>query len=542
MEKGRVSYMSPKIQNEFISLTARVVRKSIIEAVQERKYFSILFDATPDTSHKEQLSQIIRTVNISTSGCFIEESFIDFIHFDKKKGLEISKIILAKLKSDGIDIKHCRGQGYDNGANMSGIYNGVQAHIKEANEFAVYMPCVAHSLNLVGQNAASKVLPAKLILGQIQSLYVFFSSSTERWNTLKPHVHKMLKSQSLTRWSSKADAVSAICEDFKGILDALQELINSETSNSETLASATAHLHQVSNFRFILGITIWNSILGRINFANVAVQAKEIDIGAAGKHMESLHIWLLEFRKNGYKISLELAKEKALPLGIEEDSGFAYRSTRNRIPARYRDSESVVVEPSQESNISRFEREFFLALVDKLILEFQGRFTSLYRTQEDFGFLWGKTLADSPTEYLEKAAADLALKYNDDLSPEGLVTEIGRLRTAVIPFLKDENLQNLHSTRAIDILNILTRNNLANVLYNCHTAIRIFLTLPVSVASNERSFSKLKLIKNYLRSTMGQERLSDLAILSIEHEKTALLSFDTLIHEFATAKCRRVPI
>ena len=48
-------------------------------------------------------------------------------------------------------------------------------------------------------------------------------------------------------------------------------------------------------------------------------------------------------------------------------------------------------------------------------------------------------------------------------------------------------------------------------------ALRIFLTLPVTVASCELSFSKLKLLKNYLRSSMDQERLTNLAILSIEN-------------------------
>ena len=48
--------------------------------------------------------------------------------------------------------------------------------------------------------------------------------------------------------------------------------------------------------------------------------------------------------------------------------------------------------------------------------------------------------------------------------------------------------------------------------------LRIFLTQAISVASRERSFSKLKLIKNYLRSAMSQTRLTDLAFLSIERE------------------------
>ena len=73
-------------------------------------------------------------------------------------------------------------------------------------------------------------------------------------------------------------------------------------------------------------------------------------------------------------------------------------------------------------------------------------------------------------------------------------------------------------------------------------ALQIFLMLPVTVASNERSFSKLKIIKNYLRSSMGQERLTNLAILSIEHEMTDSLDFEDIISDFANAKCRRVYI
>jgi hypothetical protein len=44
------------------------------------------------------------------------------------------------------------------------------------------------------------------------------------------------------------------------------------------------------------------------------------------------------------------------------------------------------------------------------------------------------------------------------------------------------------------------------------------LTIPITVASAERSFSKLKLIKSYLKSTMLQEKLNGLTIVSIEKE------------------------
>ena len=51
---------------------------------------------------------------------------------------------------------------------------------------------------------------------------------------------------------------------------------------------------------------------------------------------------------------------------------------------------------------------------------------------------------------------------------------------------------------------------------NISILLKVSVILPVSNAGVERSFSRLKLIKTYLRSTMSQERLSNLSLLSIE--------------------------
>jgi hypothetical protein len=68
--------------------------------------------------------------------------------------------------------------------------------------------------------------------------------------------------------------------------------------------------------------------------------------------------------------------------------------------------------------------------------------------------------------------------------------------------------------------------------------LRILLTIPATVASEERSFSKLKIVKNYLRSTMSQDRLVDLARLSIESEIARKINFDNVITRFALKKAR----
>jgi hypothetical protein len=66
------------------------------------------------------------------------------------------------------------------------------------------------------------------------------------------------------------------------------------------------------------------------------------------------------------------------------------------------------------------------------------------------------------------------------------------------------------------------------------------LTILVTVAYAERSFSKLKLIKSYLISTMSQERLNGLAILSIEKEMLKKLKYKNLISNFASQKIKNI--
>lgn len=71
-------------------------------------------------------------------------------------------------------------------------------------------------------------------------------------------------------------------------------------------------------------------------------------------------------------------------------------------------------------------------------------------------------------------------------------------------------------------------------------ALRIYLTMPVSVATGERSFSKLKIVKNYLRSTMNQDRLTNLSIISIEHQLCQSVDTKSLIEKFSAIKARKV--
>ena len=89
----------------------------------------------------------------------------------------------------------------------------------------------------------------------------------------------------------------------------------------------------------------------------------------------------------------------------------------------------------------------------------------------------------------------------------------------------------------LDILKFLEKRPFypfANIAY------RILLTIPVTVASAERSFSKLKLLKSYMRSTMTQERLSGLATIALENDFLEKIDYKDMIEDFISRNTRRM--
>ena len=75
----------------------------------------------------------------------ISERFLRMEDCDKK-GRDIAELICRVLKEQDIEFKNSRGQGYDNGANMAGIYNIAQAVILEKNPKALFSSCSPHNL------------------------------------------------------------------------------------------------------------------------------------------------------------------------------------------------------------------------------------------------------------------------------------------------------------------------------------------------------------------------------------------------------------
>ena len=206
----------------------------IVDEIQKAKYYSVSIDSTPDLSHVDQSSVTVRYVN---KGEPIER-FLTFIKFESHTGIGLSNALLEFLGKNNIDIGSCRGQTYDNASNMSGCYYGVKAHILSVCEYAIYTPCFAHSLNIVGKNAAGFCSVAPGFFDIVQRIYSFFSTSTHRWTILTKALAKgkipVPKKLSDTPWSAHADATSALRKGYKNIQSALDNIATDERAKGGT--------------------------------------------------------------------------------------------------------------------------------------------------------------------------------------------------------------------------------------------------------------------------------------------------------------------
>lgn len=151
---------------------------------------------------------------------------------------------------------------------------------------------------------------------------------------------------------------------------------------------------------------------------------------------------------------------------------------------------------------------------------------------------------DQEGKGIRVAAQRLLAAYESDLDAD-IVDEFIQFHK-LLPTELDKPVSEPMKSESADCIELrmyklIMHANLQSVFPNTEVALRLYLCLMVTNCSGERSFSKLKRIKNELRSTMRQERLNHLTLMSLEHEVLRAINVTELIDKFANVKSRRLP-
>lgn len=527
--------LSVSSQNEIINILGNAVKESIINKIKNAKYFSVIFDCTPDISRKEQTSLTIRYVNEENEEINIEESFIAYRVAEETSGEALTDLMFKEIAECGLKMKDCRGQGYDNGANMAGIHKGVQARVLADFPLAFFMPCGCHSLNLVIADGAKSSVKSTSLFGTLQRIYTIFAGSTKRWCLISEHVKDLtLKQVCETRWEARITSVQAVRYQYVEVRDALIEL-NEKTDDPKTASEANSLVNHMEDFSFLVCLLVWHDLLFEINIISKSLQGKGKGVSDAVYKFNNCLDFLDKFRENGYTNAVISARDIAEELEIQPI--FPEKRIRRKKRVFLYESASDEVQSTAEDT---FKREVFYPLVDAVTASVKSRSTAIYNHNSQWGFLYN--LANlPPKDDLKQSCLKLEtlLKNTDgisDINGNELFCELQHVNS----ILELNEIQE-RQVQPIDVLRAIKKTDSKDLFINLWIALRVLLTTPVTVASAERSFSKLKLIKTYLRSTMSQDRLNSLAIMSIENEEARKIDFKDILKTFARAKSRRMP-
>ena len=117
-------------------------------------HFSVILDCTPEISHKEHMSLAIRYVSDGVNvekPVAVHECFIKFISVESStvQDHDLCDVLVNELEKLELNVQNICGQGYDNGANMKGVYSRVQKRILNIDSRTFCTPCACHNYNPV---------------------------------------------------------------------------------------------------------------------------------------------------------------------------------------------------------------------------------------------------------------------------------------------------------------------------------------------------------------------------------------------------------
>lgn len=427
----------------------------------------------------DQMSVVIRHVSVEDT-IKISESFLGFITLTHQNAAKISEEVCTFLNRHNLDIKKCRGQGYDGAAVMSGKYGGVQAIIKDLSPNAEYVHCASHNLNLVLNDAVNDVLEITVFFSVINHIYVFFSESLPRWQSLRSTenesciIQKTLKRLCPTRWSSRHDCLLAVRCNYTSVLCCLTNIALTSKNKAE-VTEATGIRKQMASFDFVLMLVFQSKVLESVNLTSKTLQKEDISLDEASFLLKKSTEMLQNLRDNFEKI-VEESKKLSETWGIDPEL-----STR-----RPKKVKSFFDELSSDVTINdpmfNFKVKVFNKSLDVLIGQLKNRFEGMNAINENFSFLTPNTMIDKSDNQLKNEVQMFCKKYAADVS-EALVSQVISMKNIFSNEIKRRSM-----TKISELAHFLMIENrtLSSSLPDICTALTMFLTLPVTSATSER--------------------------------------------------------
>ena len=413
----------------------------------------------------------------------------------------------------------------------------MQARIKREQSRALYVHCLAHSLNLCVQDVTKKCFLIRNVMDFIHSLIQLIKFSPKRlyvFNSLRKDaaINSCESTPSLrtlcpTRWTVRHTAINSILLNYEILLSTLETV---KDGHDEYAAKAHGLHMRMESFDTYFGLKLAYAVFSATEQFSVNLQSRNITVQEAirGAQLLVSHLKSLRteaqfdaFYDQALMQSTTLTEEpqlphyRKLPKKLDEcDCPHRYTSPKDK----YRHDYFEMLELATGEIERRFEQPDFVQIkeIESLLLKAAN----------------GKKVEVIP---------ELVSKFlENDVDAERLKVQLlmvaDMIKIALVDRMAVKEITNVRT-----IADAMQQSEIyKGMLTEIDKILRIYFTFPVSSATAEISFPALRRIKTFLRTSMIHCRLNNLFLLHVHVIKTDSLDLKAIARDFVRVNLRRM--
>lgn len=486
---GTNRYLSHDIINEIIEIMANQVLRDILSNIKDSEFYAVIADETQDVSTCEQFAISIRWVDSCHS---IHE---DLIGMEQTDALTMSSTIKDVLIRCGLSLSNCRGQAYDGSSNMSGHLSGVATRLLAEEPCALYVHCSAHCLNLALQDSSRRSTCVRDALSLAADIANFIRASPKRFaqfRSLKDQLCKAnpgIKPLCPTRWTVRTASIDTILKNYGVIIQQLEEIEASAHGDASSKAAGLiAHMEKFSTF---FGLKLAHLVFSATEQTSITLQYKDINAQEALMAVKTAQSYMTRHRS-------ETAFDTFYRSVVHEATEYTGEPILPRVrklPRRFDDSDL----PVQYSCPEEYFRRQYYEILDIVNQEMTNRFDQatfrVLQEIENINILIRSCNGDTVT--LSDGFKNL---YSKDLKLQNLSTQLSLLPDIVSTVNTEHQMGVKKVTTVNTVVELLNCCSFSRtMLKEVNRLLRLYLTIPLTSVTAERSFSSLRRLKSYLK-------------------------------------------
>ena len=299
-----------------------------------------------------------------------------------------------------------------------------------------------------------------------------------------------------TKWYYRSRTIGVIFQKYEPLVNALEEIEEKPHSwDDSTVMQASGLLQYLNSFLFCFLLHLFNNILQQSSILYGILQNRSTDFSLGVGKVKDFANFLTELRSDA-------AFDELSRLTVD-----------------------MVEQPSSRSDKKPNYKQLYFEILDTTITMLNDRFADC----QSFAFL------DLVNPYFFGAWKDSVPENKLKLLKEkyGSLFDMPTLKSQLLFMYKDADF---HKESPMELMHYIYHYNLHPSLPEVVKLLKLNAVIAVSSASVEISFSCLRRVKTYLRSKMGQDRLSSLCRISIHKDILKEKEEQNQLHNLITEK------